>query len=369
MQTINIINLSVLSILVFLLAIKTRKNHADKYLIAFFISVIIGVLNDTFAIIWPHHEPIFRFGGIAVPLGAAFIFLYIDALISEKNLSPQHLALVFLPSVIVGIFLIFNTEYNLISSSNMLLIVTYFIFKIGMPLLLMIISSYRLKQYKKGLKNEFSYIENIDLKWLKVFIDSGLVLLAVAFTSFTLYKLNILFSIDILIHFTNVALFLFILFLAYYGLKNTYTFREIILENNIDPKAASPSPEKPDKYDPDNDPAENKIIEQLEQVIESKKPFLAEKLTIAELSELAKIPQKQLSQILNNRYQQNFFDYINTLRVEEFNRRIRKGDSQQFTILSIAYECGFSSKSAFNRAYKKHVGVPPSSFAKSGTTS
>jgi len=110
-------------------------------------------------------------------------------------------------------------------------------------------------------------------------------------------------------------------------------------------------------------------FQMLESVIESKKPYLEEKLTIAELSGLTNIPQKQLSQILNNQYNKNFFDYINTLRVEEFNRRIKKGDNRQFTILSIAYECGFSSKSAFNRAYKKHMGVPPSSFAKSGTTS
>jgi len=126
---------------------------------------------------------------------------------------------------------------------------------------------------------------------------------------------------------------------------------------------------KTNKNHADKDPMDNELIEKLKSVIEAEKPYLEEKLTIAELSGQTGIPQKQLSQVLNNRYNQNFFDYINTLRVEEVNRRIKKGDNRQFTILSIAYECGFSSKSAFNRAYKKHVGVPPSSFAKSGTTS
>jgi len=126
---------------------------------------------------------------------------------------------------------------------------------------------------------------------------------------------------------------------------------------------------KTNKNHADKDPVDNELIEKLKSVIEAEKPYLEEKLTIAELSGQTGIPQKQLSQVLNNRYNQNFFDYINTLRVEEVNRRIKKGDNRQFTILSIAYECGFSSKSAFNRAYKKHVGVPPSSFAKSGTTS
>ncbi|MFC2091051.1 helix-turn-helix domain-containing protein, partial [Bacteroidota bacterium] len=61
-----------------------------------------------------------------------------------------------------------------------------------------------------------------------------------------------------------------------------------------------------------------------------------------------------------NHYEKTFFDYINTLRINEFNRRIKQGDNQKFTFLSIAYDCGFSSK---------HVGVPPSAFAKSGTFS
>jgi AraC-like DNA-binding protein len=368
MQTIYIVNISVLSILVFLLSIKTKKNHADKYLIAFFITIIIGVLNDVLAIMLPQYESFFSFGGIAVPLGAAFIFLYVDALISDKDLSSHYLPLIFLPSAIVLIFLIFNPEYEIISSNNTLLIIGYFLFKIGMPLAFIVISSYRLKQYKKGLKNEFSYIENIDLKWLKVFIDSGLFLLTLAFISFILFKFKVIFSIDILVIFTNVSLFIFILFLAYYGIKNTYTFRDIITERNIEPKGNSSLCEKTDIADVVNEHADNEFVEKLESVIESEKPYLAEKLTVAELSEQTKIPTRQLSQILNKQYNQNFFDYINTLRIHEFNRRKKQGVNQQFTILSIAYECGFSSKSAFNRAYKKHLGVPPSSYAKSGTS-
>lgn len=369
MQTIYVVNLSVLSILVFLLTIKTKKNHADKFLIAFFVTIIIGVLNDVLAIMLPQYVSFFSFGGIAVPVGAAFIFLYIDALISDKDLSAHHLALIFLPSAAILIFLIFIPEYEIVGSNNIPLIIGYFFFKIGMPLTLIAISSYRLKQYKKGLKNEFSYIENIDLKWLKVLIDSGLVLLSLAFISFILFKFNVIFSIDILASFTNVSLFLFILFLAFYGIKNTYTFRDIITERNIEPKGNSSVSGKTDKADVVYEAVDNELIEKLESVIESEKPYLAEKLTVADLSEQTKIPQRQLSQILNKQYNQNFFDYINTLRIHEFNRRIKLGVNQQFTILSIAYECGFSSKSAFNRSYKKHLGVPPSSFVKSGTHS
>jgi len=197
MQSIYIISISVLSILVFLLAIKAKKTDADKYLIAFFFSMIIGVFNDILAIILPQYKTLFSFGGIAVPMGAAFIFLYIDALISHKTLQAHYRILIFLPSVIVLGFLFYNPEYEIVSSDNVLLIAGYFLFKMGMPLVFLIISSYRLRQHKSGLKNEFSYTEKIDFKWLKVLIDSCLYLLAIAFLSFTIYRLNIITSLSI----------------------------------------------------------------------------------------------------------------------------------------------------------------------------
>ncbi|MCF8227272.1 MAG: AraC family transcriptional regulator [Bacteroidales bacterium] len=369
MQTIYIINLSILSILVFLLAIKSKKTDADKYLIAFFICIIFGVFNDVLALMLPQYKTVFSFGGIAVPLGAAFIFLYIDALISHKTLQLYSRILVFLPTVIVLVFLFFNSEYYIVSSNNMLLITGYFLFKMGMPLVFIILSSYRLRQHKKGLKNEFSYTENIDFKWLKVLIDSSLILLAIAFLSFTLYRFNIITSLTILVYFTNIALFIFILFLAFYGIKNTHTFRDIISESDLHPEGSSSSREVSGATEILNEFVKKHVIEKLESTIDSEKPYLSEKLTISKLSMLSNIPHKQLSQLLNNHYKKTFFDYINTLRIDEFNKRIKQGDNQKFTILSIAYDCGFSSKSAFNRAYKKHVGVPPSAFVKSGTFS
>ena len=364
MQSIYIVIISVLAILVFLLTIKSKKTAADKYLVAFFITIIFGVLNDLLAETLPGQDSLFRFGGIAVPLGAAFIFLYIDALISDKNVAVFELALLFLPAIVVTFYLVFNSEIEIINSNKPLIITGYYVFKMGIPLACLIISSYRLTQYKKGLKDTFSYIENIDFKWLKVLIDSSVFLFALAFIAFFLYRLKILPTIDILIYFTNVSLFIFIMFLSYYGIKNTSTFREIVAHTPIKQEN---HPAGTNTYSTGNISPDRRSIDKLESVIESDKPYLSEKLTIAMLADQTAIPQKQLSQILNSHFNQNFFDFINARRIEEFNRRIKSGDSQRFTILSIAYDCGFSSKSAFNRAYKKHVGVPPSEFVKSGT--
>jgi AraC-like DNA-binding protein len=364
MQSIYIVIISLLAVLIFLLSLKSRKISADKYLVGFFLTIIFGVANDILMEALPDHASIFRFGGIAVPSGAGFIFLYIHALISKQNLSNFQIALLFSPTLVVFIFLIFNSEIEIISSNTPLLIGGYYLFKMGIPLALLIISSYRLTQYKKGLKNTFSYIEDIDFRWLKILIDSSIFLFFLAFAGFLLYRLNVFATIDILMYFTNISLFAFILFLAYYGIKNTWTFRDIIAES-------TPQQENENTGTKENSEeeilADQQMIDRLESVIKLQKPYLSEKLTIAMLAEMAEIPQKQLSRILNNHYRKNFFDYINALRIEELNERLKKGDSENFTILSIAFECGFSSKSAFNRAYKKQVGVPPSEYVKSGT--
>jgi AraC-like DNA-binding protein len=58
----------------------------------------------------------------------------------------------------------------------------------------------------------------------------------------------------------------------------------------------------------------------------------------------------------------NFYDYINTLRIEEFKRLISIPDNQKFTFMALAYDCGFNSKSAFNRFFKKSTGLSPSAY-------
>ena len=58
----------------------------------------------------------------------------------------------------------------------------------------------------------------------------------------------------------------------------------------------------------------------------------------------------------------NFNDYINAHRVEAVKEAIRNGSSKELTLLAIALDCGFNSKTTFNRAFKKHSGISPKSF-------
>lgn len=146
-----------------------------------------------------------------------------------------------------------------------------------------------------------------------------------------------------------------------------YFDKDVNEDNLIDEKDLEKDQHVTPRVVPVNHTIDEYHTQLLEKHMLDSKPHLSERITIAQLSEQIRIPQRQLSNIINSRYGMNFFDFINSYRIKEFNKRIEMGYNHNLTILAIAFDCGFSSKSAFNRAYKKHIGVPPSEFAQSGT--
>jgi len=97
----------------------------------------------------------------------------------------------------------------------------------------------------------------------------------------------------------------------------------------------------------------------LEALMEEQRPYLNPGLSLGELADLAKTPSHHLSKLINDQFGKNFFDYINSHRIKSFQERIEKGDHHERTILSLALEAGFNSKTAFNRAFKKQTGLTP----------
>jgi YesN/AraC family two-component response regulator len=95
-----------------------------------------------------------------------------------------------------------------------------------------------------------------------------------------------------------------------------------------------------------------------------KKLHLIPELTLANVAEELKVHPNTLSQVINRIEKRSFFDYINKLRVEEFLEKVAIPDNQKFTLLSLAYESGFNSKTSFNRNFKNIVGKSPSEYLK-----
>lgn len=77
------------------------------------------------------------------------------------------------------------------------------------------------------------------------------------------------------------------------------------------------------------------------------------------MSDLARqldIHPNYISQVINSVEQKNFYDFINEHRVEEFKQLVSLSENQHFTLLALAFECGFNSKTSFNRNFKKAMG-------------
>jgi AraC-like DNA-binding protein len=75
----------------------------------------------------------------------------------------------------------------------------------------------------------------------------------------------------------------------------------------------------------------------------------------------------ETSFVINELYQDNFYNFINKYRIEEAKRLLLSDKYNQLNILGIAYESGFNSKTTFNTTFKKHVGCSPSEFVKMNT--
>jgi AraC-like DNA-binding protein len=102
----------------------------------------------------------------------------------------------------------------------------------------------------------------------------------------------------------------------------------------------------------------------IDTVMKEKKCFQNQHLTLTEFAEAVNIKPHLLSKVINECYQQNFRDFVNKYRVEEFIRIAQKDSNKHLTFLALANEVGFNSKSTFNAAFKKITGRSPREFFK-----
>ena len=102
--------------------------------------------------------------------------------------------------------------------------------------------------------------------------------------------------------------------------------------------------------------------QKLERFMTDHKPYLDPELTIEKLSELSKIRKVLLSQTLNKGINKNFFTFIKEYRIRHVQQILEKKTNEKATIMEIAYESGFNSKTGFNRAFKEVTGKTPTEY-------
>ena len=96
----------------------------------------------------------------------------------------------------------------------------------------------------------------------------------------------------------------------------------------------------------------------------SQKPYLDPLLTLDSLAAKSHIPARQLSQLINRHFEKNFFEFINSYRIEESKILLAKEENAKVTMLEIMAQAGFNSKATFNTFFKKSAGMTPTQYRK-----
>lgn len=106
------------------------------------------------------------------------------------------------------------------------------------------------------------------------------------------------------------------------------------------------------------------IVNKLNSEVKKRTLYLNPQLTLSDLAEAIDVSTNILSQALNENLGKNYYEYINEFRLEHFIKLFKHPNYNQFTMLSIAFESGFNSKSTFNAYFKTSKGMTPREYFK-----
>ncbi len=224
-------------------------------------------------------------------------------------------------------------------------------------------------------KNRLSYQQKLDREWAKILLTGGFVinLFVVVVILTRISRIEIFSTRVFLSNFINTTFVIFYGFIymnfrdiIHFANKFDIFFKKVKIDAagqlrkvNSSESVANEntdftlSQEQLDKY--------QRIIV---QYIDEKKPYLDHHLTKEKFSKKTGIPQHHLTVALKIRFQKTFTDFINTYRLEALIEKLEKSQNETFTLLGLAYDCGFNSKSTFNRFFKSQMGVTPSEWVK-----
>ena len=98
--------------------------------------------------------------------------------------------------------------------------------------------------------------------------------------------------------------------------------------------------------------------------METEKIYLNPELTLRDLADKVGSTEKKLSYLINQNLKTNYYELINTYRVEKFKTEVAKSENKSLSLVGLALNCGFPSKSSFYRAFKSKVAMSPSEYVK-----
>ncbi len=368
-----IFGIAVAFFLEMLLLMKKNKSIADKTLgVWLFINIIHLSIFYSFSTGYSFKHPHLLGLDFALPIvQGVLLFIYAKAL-TENKLNWKTVFVHLMPAMVVGLLAI--PFYSLSASEKLRVIETdgegfewYVYINNGT----MIVSGFGYAiwtyiltlKHAKNIRNKFSNIEKKELDWLKYqAIALSIIWLTVVFTD----SPEMIFS----------AVVLFILFIGFFGINqmSIFTSHQHTTPNQIFYDVEEEIEEKIDIEDVEKEEIKRyaksglstekstQIYSELMELMQTEKAYLNNDLSLIELAKTLNIHQNHLSQVINEKEDKNFYTYINSLRIKEFINQAQRPENKKLTLLAIAFQCGFNSKSTFNKHFKLYTGTTPKNY-------
>ncbi|WP_394748848.1 helix-turn-helix domain-containing protein [Spongiimicrobium salis] len=207
----------------------------------------------------------------------------------------------------------------------------------------------------KTLKSSYSNIDKMNLAWLEMLLKGASIYFGMIFILYAVYLSTSFNNFGLLSKINVLSFCIFQLLLGYFGIRYTPIFSEIDLKGKVHQKYR--------KTGLDDADAESRFKE-LQTYMSVHKPYKDLELTLNALAQQLGLSPNHLSQIINQFAKTNFYTYINTYRIEEVSKLLLDPSQNQYSILGLAYEAGFKSKSVFNALFKKVKKTTPSAYRK-----
>ncbi len=305
--------------------------------------------------------------GIQLPFPlfqGVMLYFYVCAVTNQCPKKRWHLLLHLLPAILAYVYLIgffFLPASEKIEIFKMRGGEEYFVFMSILQLAVLISGviyiiwcSWLLIKHKRNIRSQFSDIEEINLSWLQ-FLVGGL---GVVWTL-------VIFTMNDQIIYQAVAVF--VILIGFFGVQQKNIFNQQISENTKDTRVNAPVKKvEKEKYQNSGLSKEHaeEHFKELTKLMQADQVYKDASLSLGELASMLDLHPNYLSQIINEEGGQSFYDFVNGYRVEAFKKMALDESNAKYTLMTLAFECGFNSKSSFNRYFKKITGQTPSQFTK-----
>jgi AraC-like DNA-binding protein len=362
-------------ILSLILIFRTHDNKRAAYFLALLIitlslqnikyysilNVLVSYVSNTGG------NPEYHIQSLAFPLsGVLFIgpalYFYVRSLTTpEFRFRKQHL-LHFTPGfimVLVNSLVFFDIGGTPVHASLMRFFSTAssieHLFAISLFFYYLFLSVRLMRGHERWIYQHFSTTSRKSLNWLKNLVIS----LSLVWMVWLFAVIINLFTGDfILTYFSSypfqIATCIIIFWIGYVGFIQGELFSmELSWERKIDQLKVLPKR---------NTEGSNEVKEVLLKAMEVEKLYLTPDLTLAMLAHQLNVSPKNISQTLNHELKKNFHDFVNAYRIEEVKRRLLSTEYDHLTLVAVALDSGFNSKSSFNRVFMKATGVSPKEY-------